>query len=40
MVEFHFEQKEQFKVEVYDSDDSTNQTKKVDAHDYIGVYEF
>ena len=40
LVDFHFEAKEQFKVEVYDSDDGTNQTKKLDSHDYIGVYEF
>ena len=40
LVDFHFEQKEQFKVEVYDSDDGTNQTKKIDSHDYSGVYEF
>ena len=40
LVDFHFEQSELFKVEVYDSDDETQQVKKLDNHDYIGVLEF
>ena len=40
MADFHFEQKEEFKVEVYDSDDDSQQVKNLGAHDYIGVYEF
>ena len=40
LVDFHFEQSEKFKVEVYDSDDGTNQTNNLSAHDYIGVLNF
>ena len=40
MVDFHFEQSEKFKIEVYDSDDDTQQTKDLSAHDFIGAYEF
>ena len=39
-VDFHFEQSEKFKIEVYDSDDDSQQTKDLSAHDYIGAYEF
>ena len=40
MADFHFEQKEEVKVEVYDSDDNSQQVKNLAAHDYIGTYEF
>ena len=36
MVDFHFEQSEVYKVEVYDSDDDSQQTKNLSAHDFIG----
>ena len=39
-VDFHFEQSERFKVEVYDSDDDSQQTKNLSAHDFIGSLEF
>jgi len=38
LVDFHFEQQEVFKVEVYDSDD--DQAKSLSAHDFIGRLEF
>ena len=38
MVDFHFEQQEVFKVEVYDSDD--DKAKNLAAHDFIGALEF
>ena len=38
MVDFHFEQQEVFKVEVYDSDD--DKAKNLNAHDFIGALEF
>ena len=40
MVDFHFEQSEKFKVEVYDSDDDSQLTKNLSAHDFIGALEF
>ena len=40
MVDFHFEQKDSFKLEVYDSDDDTQLTKDLSAHDFIGSLEF
>ena len=40
LVDFHFEQSEKFKVEVYDSDDNSQQTQNLSAHDFIGYYEF
>ena len=40
LVDFHFEQREKFKAEVYDSDDGTNQHTNLSAHDFIGTYEF
>ena len=39
-TDFHFEQKEEFKAEVYDSDDNKQQVKNLGAHDYIGYLEF
>ena len=38
MVDFHFEQSESFKVEVYDSDD--DQSRDLSKHDFIGALEF
>ena len=38
MVDFHFEQQEQFKIEVYDSDD--DKTKNLNGQDFIGSLEF
>ena len=40
MVDFHFEQKDYFKLEVYDSDDDSQLTKNLSAHDFIGTLEF
>ena len=40
LVDFHFEQTEMFKVEVYDSDDDSQQVRKLENHDYIGALEF
>ena len=40
LVDFHFEQKEMFRIEVYDSDDDTQMTKNLDKHDYIGSLDF
>ena len=36
MIDFHFEQSEKFKVQVYDSDNDKQQVSNLDAHDYIG----
>ena len=38
MVDFHFEQSENYKVEVYDSDD--DRSKDLSKHDFIGALEF
>lgn len=38
MVDFHFEQQEKYKVEVYDSDN--DQSKNLAEHDFIGKLEF
>ena len=38
MVDFRFEKREVYKVEVYDADDS--QTDDLSAHDFIGSLEF
>ena len=38
MTDFHFEQNDQYKVQVYDSDD--DKAKNLDAHDFIGELEF
>jgi hypothetical protein len=38
-AEYHFEQQEKFKVEVYDVDDDT-QINNLKAHDFIGRIEF
>lgn len=38
-AEYHFEQQEKFKVEVYDVDDD-NQINNLSAHDFIGRLEF
>ena len=38
-VDFHFERKEEYKVEVYDSDDDT-QIENLARHDFIGKYQF
>lgn len=40
LVDFHFEQSEVYKVEVYDSDDDSQQTKNLGAHDFIGSIQF
>ena len=40
LVEFHFEQSDRYKIEVYDSDDDSQQIKMTSAHNFIGVYEF
>jgi len=40
LVDFHFEQSEMYKVEVYDSDDDSQQTQNLSAHDFIGALEF
>ena len=40
MVDFHFEQSENFKVEVYDSDDDSQQVRDLSKHDFIGSLEF
>lgn len=40
MVDFHFEQSEVFKVEVYDSDDDSQQTQDLSKHDFIGMLQF
>ena len=37
-AEFHFEQNDKYKVEVYDSDD--DKAKNLSAHDFIGALEF
>ena len=37
-VDFHFEQNDRYKVEVYDSDD--DKSKNLSNHDFIGAYEF
>ena len=39
-VDFHFEQQEQYKVEVYDSDDDSQQVQDLSKHDFIGYLEF
>lgn len=38
-VDFHFEQSERFKVEVYDVDDEKN-LNNLAGHDFIGLLEF
>lgn len=38
-AEYHFEQQEKFKVEVYDVDDD-KQINNLKAHDFIGRIEF
>ena len=38
MVDFRFEKREVYKVEVYDADDS--HTADLSAHDFIGSLEF
>ena len=40
LVDFHFEQSDRYKIEVYDSDDDTQQIKSTSKHNFIGVYEF
>lgn len=39
-VDFHFEASEHYKVEVYDSDDDSQQTQDLSKHDFIGLLEF
>ena len=39
-LDFHFEQSEKFKVQVYDSDDDAQQVKNLGAHDFIGELQF
>ena len=39
-VDFHFEQQEHYKVEVYDSDDDSQQTQDLSKHDFLGSAEF
>ena len=38
LVDFHFEQQEEFKVEIYDS--VNDQTRNLEDHDFIGSLEF
>lgn len=38
-VQYHFERREQFKVEVYDVDD-TNNVNNLAGHDFVGSFEF
>jgi len=40
LVDFHFEQSEVYKVEVYDSDDDSQQTQDLSKHDFIGSLTF
>lgn len=40
LVDFHFEQKEMFRIAVYDSDDDSQMTKDLSRHDYIGALDF
>ncbi len=40
IVDFHFEQSENYKLEVYDSDDDTQVTQDLSKHDFIGSLEF
>ena len=40
LVDFHFEQKDEFKIDVYDSDNQSQQTTNLSQHDYIGSLEF
>ena len=40
LVDFHFEQQECYKVEVFDSDDDSQQIQNLNAHDFLGSYEF
>jgi len=39
-LDFHFEQSEKFKVQVFDSDDDSQQVKNLAAHDFIGELLF
>ena len=36
IIDFHFEQNEKFKVEVYDSDNDKQQVSNLAAQDFIG----
>ena len=36
IIDFHFEQNEKFKVEVYDSDNDKQQVSNLGSHDFIG----
>lgn len=38
-VQYHFEQRENYKVEVYDVDDENN-VANLKGHDYVGCLEF
>jgi Ca2+-dependent lipid-binding protein len=38
-VDYHFEQQEKFKVQVFDSDDD-KQLQNLQSHDFIGEIEF
>ena len=40
LTEFHFERNDRFKIEVYDSDDDSQQTKNLGSHDFCGSLEF
>lgn len=40
MLDFHFEQSEKFKAQIFDSDDDSQQVRNLEAHDFIGELQF